>query len=83
MNLNVRGTFWWMYGLLTGTMLIVLLTGINVAALIPMGLAVLIANGRQMRLQRSEAFATAYAVALILILVIGFYTYSHLHFFHH
>jgi hypothetical protein len=83
LNLNIRGTFWWMYGLLTGTMLTVLLTGINVAALVPMGLAVLIANGRQMRLQRSEVFATTYAVALILLLVVAFYTYSHLHFFRH
>ncbi len=46
LDLNVRGTFWWMYGLLTATMLVVLFTGINIAALIPMGLAVLIANRR-------------------------------------
>lgn len=46
LGLNVRGTFWWMYGLLTATMLAVLFTGVNIAALIPMGMAVLIANFR-------------------------------------
>ncbi len=82
LNLNVRGTFWWMYGLLTATMLLVLFKGVNVAALVPMGLAVLIANGRFFRLKRDEVFATVYAAALILILVTGFYLYSHSHFYH-
>ena len=82
LNLNVRGTFWWMYGLLTATMLLVLsLVGFSVAALIPMGLAVLIANGRYFRLKREEVFATLYAAALVLALVTGFYFYSHSHFF--
>ena len=81
LNLNVRGTFWWMYGLLTATMLLVLFKGINVAALIPMGLAVLIANGRFFRLKREEVFATVYAAALVLVLVTGFYLYSHSHFY--
>ena len=80
LNLNVRGTFWWMYGLLTATMLLVLFTGVAIAALIPMGLAVLIANGRFFRLKREEVFATIYAAALILVLVTGFYLYSHSHF---
>ncbi len=82
LGLNLSGTFRWMYGLLTVTMLFVLLTGVDVAALVPMGLSVLIANGRLMRLQRSEVFATAYAVLLILGLVVAFYLYSHAHFFH-
>jgi len=83
LKLNTRGTFWWMYGLLTATMLLVLFMGVNVAALIPMGLAVLIANGRFFQLKREEVFATVYAAALILILVTGFYWYSHSHFFRH
>ena len=58
----MRGTFWAMYGLLTLTMLIVLHTNFNIAALVPMGLAVLIANGPAFRLQRSEVFATLYAI---------------------
>ena len=83
LDLNVRGTFWWMYGLLTATMLLVLFSNVNIAALIPMGLAVLIANGRFFKLKREEAFATLYAGLLIIALVIGFYAYSHSHFFHH
>ncbi len=82
LNLNTRGTFWWTYGLLTATMLLVLFTEVNVAALIPMGLAVLIANGRFFKLKREEVFATVYAAALILVLVTGFYLYSHSHFYH-
>lgn len=82
LHLSVRGTFWWMYGLLTATMLLVLFTEVNIAALIPMGLAVLIANGRFFKLKREEVFATVYAAALVLILVSGFYWYSHTHFFH-
>lgn len=82
LDLNRRGTFWWMYGLLTATMLIVLFTEVNVAALIPMGLAVLIANGQFFQLKREEVFATVYAAALILTLVTGFYLYNHSHFHH-
>ncbi len=82
LSLNRRGTFRWMYGLLTATMLLVLFTGVNIAALIPMGLAVLIANGRFFKLKREEVFATGYAAALILVLVTGFYLYSHSHFYH-
>ncbi len=82
LDLSKRGTFWWMYGLLTATMLLVLFTEVNVAALIPMGLAVLIANFRFFKLKREEVFATVYAAALVLVLVTGFYLYSHSHFYH-
>ena len=83
LGLNMRGTFAWMYGLLTLTMLLVLTTGINIAALIPMGLAMLIANWSAFRLQRSEVFATLYAIILVLVLAVAFYAYSHTHFFRH
>ncbi len=78
LNMNVRGTFWWMYGLLTVTMFIVL-SGLsfNIAALVPMGLAVLIANFKYFKLKREEVFATLYAGILILALVTGFYFYAH------
>ena len=81
LNMNVRGTFWWMYGLLTLTMLVVLSPfGFNIAALVPMGLAVLIANFRYFKLKREEVFATLYAGLLIIALVTGFYLYySHTH----
>ena len=78
LNMNVRGTFWWIYGLLTATMLFVLSPwGINIAALVPMGLAALIANFRYFKLKREEVFATVYAGGLILTLVTGFYLYAH------
>ena len=78
LNMNVRGTFWWIYGLLTVTMLYVLSPwGINIAALVPMGVAVLIANFKYFKLKREEVFATLYAGGLILVLVTGFYFYAH------
>lgn len=83
LNLNVRGTFWWMYGLLTATLLLVLVTGTNIAALVPMGLAVLAANFRHFKLKREEVFATVYAALLVVALAAGFYAYSHAHFFRH
>ena len=81
LHMNVRGTFWWIYGLLTVTMLFVLSPyGFNIAALVPMGLAVLIANLRFFKLRREEVFATLYAGLLIVALVTGFYFYySHSH----
>ena len=78
LNMNVRGTFWAIYGLLTATMLFVLSPwGFNIAALVPMGLAVLLANFRYFKLKREEVFATLYAAILILALVTGFYFYAH------
>ncbi len=75
LNLNVRGTFWWIYGLLTATMLAVQVFGLNIAALVPMGLAVLLANFRYFKLKREEVFATLYAGLLVIALVTGFYLY--------
>ena len=78
LNLNVRGTFWWIYGLLTATMIFVLSPwGFNIAALVPMGLAILIANFSYFKLKREEVFATLYAAVFILVLVTGFYFYAH------
>ncbi len=81
LNMNIRGTFWWMYGLLTLTMFVVLSPlGFSIAALVPMGLAVLTANFRYFKLKREEIFATLYAGLLIIALVTGFYLYySHTH----
>ncbi len=78
LDMNVRGTFWWIYGLLTATMVFVLSPwGFNVGALVPMGLAVLLANYRYFKLKREEVFATFYAAILVLALVTGFYFYAH------
>lgn len=79
LKMNTKGTFWLMFGLLTATMLIVLVQDYNIAALIPMGLAILIANYPYFKLKREEVFATVYAGAMILVLVTGFYFYSHSH----
>jgi|GEM_PF-578554 len=78
LNMNVRGTFWGIYGLLTATMVYVLSPGsINVGALVPMGIAVLVANFAYFKLKREEVFATIYATILVLVLVTGFYFYAH------
>lgn len=79
LQMNTRGTFWLMYALLTATMLIVLVEGYNIAALVPMGLAILLANSRYFKLKRAEVFATIYAGGMILVLVTCFYLYSHSH----
>ena len=78
LTMNVRGTFWWIYGLLTATMIYVLSPGsVNVGALVPMGIAVLLANFSYFKLKREEVFATLYATILVLALVTGFYFYAH------
>jgi len=83
LEMNGRGTFWLMYALLTLTLLYVLLpTSLPVAALVPMGLAVILANARLFTLRRDEVFAMLYAAALVVSLVVGFYLYSHHHFYH-
>ncbi len=80
--MNGRGTFWLMYALLTLTLLYVLLpNSVPVAALVPMGFAVVIANARLFTLKRDEVFAMIYAAALVVALVVGFYVYSHHHFY--
>jgi len=77
LHLNERGTFWWMYGLLTLTMFIVLLTPWPIAALVPMGLAVIIANFRYFHFKRAEVFAMIYAMIMIFVVVGSFYLASH------
>jgi hypothetical protein len=82
-DLSERKTFWWMYSLLSISMLLVVrLSNFPIGALVPMGLAVIIANIRAIKLKRDEVFAVAYAGALILVLVIVFFTLSHRFLFH-
>ena len=81
LELNTKGTFWLMFALLTATMIVVTILGVNVAALVPMGFAVLIANFRYFHLRRSEVFATIYATLIVLALATAFFVYSHHHFF--
>ncbi len=82
LNLNERGTFWWIYGLLTLAMLIVLIQGFPIAALVPMGLAVIAANFRYFRYQRAEVFAMIYAAIMIFVVIGVFYAATHHFLFH-
>ena len=77
LSMNEPGTFRAMFLLLTATLLVVAFRQVNIAALVPMGLAVLIANFRFFKLQRSEVFATIYAALIVTALAYGFYQYSH------
>ena len=81
--MNEKGTFRLMYVLLTITMLVVIISPfpLQIAALIPMGLAVLIANKNSFKLERSEVFAMFYAIAIVLAVVVAFYLTSHKYIF--
>lgn len=81
LSLNEPLTFKLMYVFLTATMLLVTFGGLNIAALVPMGLAVLAANYKHFKLERSEVFASIYAMLIVLALIVAFYMYSHHHFF--
>ncbi len=81
-ELAEKKTFWWMFALLSISMIIAI-RFFPVAALVPMGLAVIIANANQVKLKREEAFAVLYAGGLILILVCLFYWSTHHYLFHH
>ena len=80
LDMNLRGTFWWMFGLLTLAISEVIAVGFPIGALVPMGIAVLIANFRYFRLQRAEVFAIIYALVLILALVGAFFFLTSRHF---
>ena len=80
LEMNLRGTFWWMFGLLTAAIVTVLLTGFPIAALVPMGVAMIAANWRYFHLKRAEVFAVLYAACIIFVLVGVFYLLSARHF---
>jgi hypothetical protein len=82
-NLAERATFWWMYALLTVSMILVVqLPNFAVGALVPMGIGVIIANSGKIRLKRDELFAVVYASALVLVIVGFFFWSSHRYLFH-
>jgi hypothetical protein len=68
-GLNVRGTFWWGYALLTLTMLAVLGPVGAVPALVPMAIAVIAANIRRIHLRRDELLATIFVGVIALALI--------------
>ncbi|MEO7714869.1 MAG: hypothetical protein ABIY70_01595 [Capsulimonas sp.] len=80
-RLNMAGTFWLMFGLLAASMLAVLADIGNIAALLPMGIAVIAANIRYFKFDRSEVFAMIYAGVLAIAVTIAFFVYTHTHVF--
>ncbi|BDI32726.1 hypothetical protein CCAX7_47770 [Capsulimonas corticalis] len=80
-RLNMSGTFWMMFGLLSAAMLAVNAGVGNIAALLPMGIAVIVANFRYFKFDRSEMFAMIYAGILAVVLAAGFFAFSHKQFF--
>jgi len=64
-NLKVSATFWVFLALLVPCMLVVIAFGISIPALVPMAVAMLLVNHDQMRLTKSEKFATLYILILL------------------
>ena len=54
LRLSSRATFWWMFGLLMLALALVDVTSLRVPALVPMGVAVLIANARHAAFTKTE-----------------------------
>jgi len=83
-HLNRRGTFWAMYALLTLSMMAVRLGLVPaVAALAPMGIAVIFCNMRYFEFDRSEKFAMVYVAGIVIAAVTIFFFYTNAHLFHH
>jgi hypothetical protein len=83
-HLNRRGTFWAMYGLLTLAMMAVRLGLVPaVAALAPMGIAVIFCNMRYFEFDRSEKFAMVYVAIIAIAAATLFFLYTSAHVFHH
>ena len=78
-GLNIRGTFWWGYALLTLTMLAVLRYDLPIPALVPMAIVVIGANARRIHLKRDELIATIFVgvIALALLGASGVYMLKH------
>ena len=70
LGMNVRGTFWLGYALLTATMYAVILFGGALPALLPMGIAVIGANRRYFHLKRDEQLAMLYVGVILLTFLV-------------
>ncbi len=68
LRLPERGTLIWLFSLLAGALTIVQLTGLPVPALVPMGLAVLIANKKHAAFTRDEKIALIYGSGFAIFL---------------
>ncbi len=83
-GMNARGSFWLTYTLLTISMLIVLSPlPINIGALMPMGVAMIIANFRYFKFTREESFAMLYAGVIVLAAAALFFSLTNRFVFHH
>ncbi|MEO7714870.1 MAG: hypothetical protein ABIY70_01600 [Capsulimonas sp.] len=82
LRLNMRGTFFTMYGLLALAMILALARVGNIPALFPMGIAIVLANSKYFKFDRSEVFAMIYVGGLAAAAVLGFFLFTHTHLFH-
>lgn len=75
-SMNVKGAFWLVYVLLALSMIYTMFIGGAVPALVPMGIGILIANIKRLRLTRQESLSiifTGTALIIILIAVTAFF----------
>ena len=75
-NLSLSRTSGWMYGLLFAALVLVETTSLPVPALVPMGLAVLIANFRQAAFTRQERRDLWIGAAFALLCSVGIIAYG-------
>lgn len=75
-NLSLTRTVGWMYGLLFLALVLVELFGLPVPALVPMGVAVLIANGRHAAFSRQEKRDLWIGAAFALCCAVGIVAYG-------
>jgi hypothetical protein len=83
LKLNAHRTLWSMYALLSVAMLMVLTIDLDIAALVPMGIAVIAANYQEFKFSREEAFAMLYSGICVIALTMAFFVYNHRHVIHH
>ena len=70
LGMNVKGSFWLGYALLTSAMYVVLVFGGALPALLPIGIAIIGANRRNFQLKRDEQLAMVYVGALLLAFLV-------------
>jgi hypothetical protein len=68
-RMNVKGTFWLGYALLVLSMFAVLIFGLPIPALVPMGIAVILANIKKFKLSREEMLSTAIVAVFLSVLL--------------
>ena len=84
-SMNRRATFWVTDVLLTLTLLLVSLgpPDLTIAALLPMGIGMVIANFRYFKYTREETFAMIYAGIIVLVGAVIFFLMTNRYIFNH